>query len=230
MKAMILAAGRGDRMRPLTDAVPKPLLRAGGQPLIHHVIERLRLAGLVDLVINVSHLGAAIERDLGDGAALGVHIVYSRESVPLETAGGIVYALPLLDGGPFVVVNGDIYTDYDMGTLTAAASRLSADGVLAHLVLVENPPQHPRGDFSLESGRIASRGGRTLTFSGIGAYHPALFAQVRRGDKARLAELLAAPIASGRVTGEHHRGLWMDIGTPDRLASLDRLLSGAARL
>lgn len=219
MKAMILAAGRGERMRPLTDATPKPLLKVGGKPLIVWVIERLKRAGVVDLVVNVSHLAEQIERALGDGTGLGVRITYSIEREALETAGGIAWALPLLDDQPFLVVNSDVYTNYDFFRLTQRAQALSANQP-AHLVLVNNPAHHPQGDFGLHEGKVTADGER-LTFSGIGAYHPALFAGVIRGKKARLAAQLASPIAEDRVSGEHFRGEWNDVGTPQRLAELD---------
>ena len=230
MKAMILAAGRGERMRPLTDRVPKPLIPVGGRPLIAHLIERLARAGYTDLVVNVSHLADQVERELGDGARLGVNIAYSHEAVALETGGGIAYALPLLGRGPFLVVNSDIYCDYDFARIGAAAARLAPDAPGAHLVLVDNPRHHPNGDFALERGRVRGEGtGTRLTFSGIGVYPPALFAGVERGAKCQLAGLLRPAMAQGRVTGEHHRGLWMDIGTPQRLADLERLLSAPER-
>jgi N-acetyl-alpha-D-muramate 1-phosphate uridylyltransferase len=228
MKAMILAAGRGERMRPLSDAVPKTLLRAGGRPLVAHLIERLARSGFSELVVNVSHLGALIERELGDGARHGVRIVYSREEQPLETGGGIAYALPLLGPEPFVAVNSDIYCDFDFARLPAVAAALAGGAASAHLVLVDNPPHHAAGDFCLADGRVAADGARKLTFSGIGVYAPQLFAGIVRGAKCQLASLLRPAMAQGRVRGEHHRGLWMDIGTPERLAVLDRMLAGQA--
>ena len=219
MKAMILAAGRGERMRPLTDATPKPLLKVAGKPLIVWVIERLKRAGVIDLVVNVSHLAEQIECALGDGAAFDVRITYSIESEALETAGGIAWALPLLDDRPFLVVNSDVYSDYDFSRLAYRAQTLSANKP-AHLVLVNNPPHHPQGDFGLHDGSVIADGER-LTFSGIGAYHPALFSGVMRGKKARLAVQLADRIAEGRVSGEHFRGEWNDVGTPQRLAELE---------
>jgi N-acetyl-alpha-D-muramate 1-phosphate uridylyltransferase len=225
MKAMILAAGRGERMRPLTDATPKPLLAVGGKPLITWVILGLRRAGVTRLVVNVSHLAAQIEQALGDGAAHGVHITYSFEREALETAGGIAWALPLLDEESFMVVNSDVYSDYDFAHLAARARALSAARP-AHLVLVDNPEHHPAGDFGLRDG-VVTAGGEKLTFSGIGAYHPALFAGIKRGDKARLAAQLAAPIAEGRVSGEHFRGAWNDVGTLRRLMELDARLKNA---
>jgi len=230
MKAMILAAGRGERMRPLTDRGPKPLLAVAGRPLIGHLIERLARAGCTDLVVNVSHLAEQIERELGDGSRLGVRIAYSREEQALETGGGIAYALPLLGPEPFLAINSDIYCDYDFARLASAAARLAPDAPGAHLVLVDNPPHHPAGDFCLENGRVAPDGARPrLTFSGIGVYPPALFTGVARGAKCQLAALLRPVMAQGRVSGEHHRGLWMDIGTPQRLEDLERLLAAGNR-
>lgn len=221
MRAMILAAGRGERMRPLTDHTPKPLLLVGGKPLIAWHIERLAHAGFRDLVINHAHLGKQIESALGDGSHFGVSIAYSDEGEALETAGGIANALPLLGAAPFLVVNGDIYTDYDFSQLT----HQPMDGVVAHLVLVDNPPQHAGGDFYLEGGRLVEYGALRQTFSGIGVYRPELFASVTPGSKARLAPLLHAAIAEKRVTAEHYRGDWVDVGTPERLQALDRKLT-----
>lgn len=225
MKAMILAAGRGERMRPLTDRIPKPLLAAGGKPLIVWLIERLVRAGVTDVVVNVSHLADEIEKALGDGRNFGTRIAYSREPEALETAGGIAAALPLLGAEPFMVVNGDIFTDFDFSQLSARAGTLSASGVLAHLVLVDNPPHHPDGDFALREGYIAHEQWQRHTFSGIGLYHPALFAPVAAGSKCQLAVLLREPIAARRVRGEHYGGTWLDVGTPERLAALDRFLA-----
>lgn len=227
MKAMILAAGRGERMRPLTDRVPKPLLPVGGRPLITHLIERLASAGLTDLVVNVSHLAAQVELELGDGARHGVRIAYSREEQALETGGGIAYALPLLGEAPFVVVNSDIYSDYDFTRILPVAATLAAGKNVAHLVLVDNPPHHPQGDFHLEGDRVKVDGpSPRLTFSGIGAYAPALFASVPRGEKRQLAALLRPAMAQGRVSGEHHCGRWTDVGTPQRLGELEAALAG----
>ena len=219
MKAMILAAGRGERMRPLTDALPKPLLEAGGKPLIAWTIEALVRARVSDIVINVSHLGSRIESALGDGRRWDVRIRYSHEAEALETAGGIANALPLLGTAPFIVVNGDIHTDFDFATLAAPSG-----GDLAHLVLIDNPGHHPDGDFALEGARVANDGGVKLTFSGIGVYHPSLFSHIPAGTRFQLAAVLRPQIAAGRVTGEHHRGRWADVGTPERLAVLDRAL------
>lgn len=230
MKAMILAAGRGERMRPLTDHTPKALLQIGGKCLILNIISALLRAGIRDLVINLAHLGEQIAATLGDGTALGVHIEYSWETAAgttgeitaLETAGGIVWALPLLGDAPFIAVNADVYSDYDFSVLQAAAQRLTAGGPLAHLVLVDNPPQHPRGDFGLVAGLVQAAAATRHTFSGMGAYHPALFAGVKRGDRARLADVLIAAMQREQVTGELYRGQWHDVGTPERLAALDR--------
>jgi MurNAc alpha-1-phosphate uridylyltransferase len=231
MIAMILAAGRGERMRPLTDHTPKPLLQVAGKPLIVWHIENLVRAGIAELVINHAHLGAQIEKTLGDGSRFGAHIQYSSEGKALETAGGIAYALPLLlpspsgggiEGGgePFAVINGDIFCDYDFARLRERAGALKANGDAAHLVLVDNPAQHPDGDFGLQQQRITDSTPR-LTFSGIGIYQPALFKDIPRGSIAPLAPLLRAQIALGKVSGEHHQGLWVDVGTPQRLAELD---------
>jgi N-acetyl-alpha-D-muramate 1-phosphate uridylyltransferase len=216
---MILAAGRGERMRPLTDGTPKPLLEAGGKPLIVWLIESLASAGFTDLVINVSHLGARLESALGDGRRWNVRIRYSHEAEALETAGGIANALPLLGTDPFVVVNGDIHTDFDFSKLSAPAG-----GDVAHLVMIDNPSHHPHGDFSLEHGRIGLEGALRHTFSGIGVYHPTLFSHIDSGTKCQLAAVLRPAIGSGHVSGEHYAGQWCDVGTPERLKALDRAL------
>ncbi|MBU0501247.1 MAG: nucleotidyltransferase family protein [Gammaproteobacteria bacterium] len=215
MKAMILAAGRGDRMRPLTDHCPKPLLKAGGKPLIVHHIERLAAAGIRELVINHAHLGDQIEAWLGGGAQWGVSISYSPEREALETGGGIFKALPLLGSAPFLVLNGDIWTDFDFSRLI----HLEPKG-LAYLVLVDNPEHNPKGDFALGQGRVSSEGEERLTFSGIGVYRPALFANCEVGPFP-LAPLLRNAMERGLVGGEHFRGDWLDIGTPQRLLELD---------
>ncbi|MDO8932016.1 MAG: nucleotidyltransferase family protein [Rhodocyclaceae bacterium] len=215
---MILAAGRGERMRPLTDRTPKPLLPVAGKPLIVWHIERLARAGFRDIVINHAHLGEQIEALLADGSAWGVAIRYSPEPPgALETAGGIAQALPLLADDAFVVVNGDIYCEWDFNRARAALQT----GDLAHLVLVPNPPQHPDGDFVLHDGRVADVGGERRTFAGIGIYRPQLFAAVERGRPAKLAPLLRAAMAQQQVGGELHTGRWVDVGTPQRLAELD---------
>lgn len=223
MRAMILAAGRGERMRPLTDHTPKPLLQAGGKPLIVWHIERLVRAGITDLVINHAHLGMQIEHTLGDGFRFGAHIRYSDEGTALETAGGIAFALHLLGEAPFAVVNGDVYCDYDFSHLPARATALANSSDLAHLVLVDNPEHNQKGDFGLSAQRVTDSAPR-FTFSGIGLYKPALFSDITHGSKAPLAPLLRAQIAQHKVSGEHHRGLWMDIGTPQRLDELDKQL------
>ena len=219
-KAMILAAGLGERMRPLTDHTPKPLLQAGGKALIVWQIERLRAAGFVDLVINLAHLGRQIEDFLGDGSAYGARIQYSREPQPLETAGGIATARGLLGDAPFLVCNGDVYADFDFSRLQAVLTKMqAAPNRLAYLVLVDNPPHHPQGDFALMNGKVLDQ--PRLTFSGIGCYRPELFSGIARGEKAKLAPLLKGAMATGRVSGEHFSGRWEDVGTPARLAALD---------
>ncbi len=216
---MILAAGRGTRMRPLTDRTPKPLLPVAGRPLIVWHIERLAKAGIGEIVINHAHLGDQIEALLGDGDAWGVSIRYSEESPgALETAGGIANALPLLGDEPFLVVNGDIWCDWDMRRAGAA---LATTDDLAHLVLAANPAHHAAGDFALSANRVGLDGPAKFTFTGIGIYRPALFAGLERGKSAKLAPLLHEAIAAGRVSGELHGGQWVDVGTPQRLADLD---------
>ena len=231
MKAMILAAGRGERMRPLTDHTPKPLLPAGGRPLIEWHIRRLAAAGIRQLVINHAWLGAQIEQVLGDGSRLGVEIAYSPESTALETAGGIATALPLLGDAPFLVVNGDVLSDVDFTALQQQAAQLDGRTRLAHLLLVDNPPHNPAGDFGLlANGLLAARpdAGNGLTFSGIAAYHPALFADTPAGQPAKLAPLLRAAMAQGQVSGSRLDGLWLDVGTPERLAEADAIAAGWA--
>jgi MurNAc alpha-1-phosphate uridylyltransferase len=235
-KAMILAAGLGERMRPLTDQTPKPLLQAGGKALIVWQIERLRAAGFTNLVINHAHLGQQIEDVLGDGTIFGVRIQYSREPQPLETAGGIATARDLLGNTPFLVTNGDVYADFEYARLQPVLAVMAADeNHRAHLVLVNNPPHHPKGDFAIAKGLVllpspASGGGaggegvEALTFSGIGCYRPELFADVASGHKAKLAPLLKAAMLQGQVTGEHFAGRWEDVGTPARLTALDEEL------
>lgn len=220
---MLLAAGRGERMRPLTDTTPKPLLQVGGKPLIVWHIQCLAQAGLTELVINHAHLGHQIETALGDGSRFSVRIRYSPENPALETAGGIAQALPLLGDAPFAVVNSDIWCDYDFARLPAHAATLATRGDAAHLVLVDNPPQHPAGDFGYRDGRVTDDLPK-LTFSGIGIYQPTLFSSISRGSKAPLAPLLRAQIALGKISGEHHSGLWEDVGTPQRLQQLDNAL------
>lgn len=214
-------------MRPLTDRIPKPLLSVAGEPLVVHILRALARAGIVEAIVNVSHLADRIEQALGTGAAYGVRIAYSREPVPLETAGGIALALNLLGEEPFVVVNADICTDFDFAQLAAHALPAAAASPVAHLVLVDNPPHHPDGDFALIGRRVSEEGAPRLTFAGIGVYRPALFAGVAPGTRAQLAPLLRQAMARGEVTGVHHRGLWMDVGTPERLAASDRALRAA---
>ncbi len=214
---MILAAGRGERLRPLTDSRPKPLLTVGGKALIAWHLERLARAGIGEVVINHAHLGAMIEAELGDGSRYGLAIRYSPEREALETAGGIAKALPMLGDAPFLVVNADVYSDYDYSRL--ACLGLGTD--LAHLVLVDNPPQHPRGDFALEDRSVRASGEALLTYSGIGLYSPLLFSGIPAGAKVALAPLLRKAMAAGRVAGEHYRGRWHDIGTAERLRALD---------
>lgn len=214
MKAMILAAGRGERMRPLTDLLPKPLLAVGGKPLIVHHIEKLKAAGVTELVINHAWLGHKLVESLGDGSALGVTIHWSAEESALETAGGIVQALPLLGSDPFLVINGDTWLD--VGYHTLVSQPLGND--LAHLWLVPNPPQHPSGDFALQGGRVMDT--PAFTFSGVGLYDPAAFAGLAGGAR-KLAPLLRDWMAQGRVGGSLLAGEWRDIGTVDRLRELD---------
>lgn len=214
MKAMILAAGRGERLRPLTDHTPKPLLVAGGRPLIEHLIESLVDEGFHELVINLGHLGQQIPERLGDGSRFGARIAYSPEGwPPLETGGGIFKALTLLGPDPFLVVNGDIAVEFPFGRL----ARQPVDQ--AHLVLVPNPPHHEAGDFPLSGGLVTSEGQRH-TFAGIGVYRPELFDGCQPGAFP-LAPLLRRAIAAGRVSGEIHQGFWMDIGTVERLRAFD---------
>ena len=235
MKAMILAAGRGERMRPLTDHTPKPLLKVGGKPLIIWHLERLAAAGFKEVVINHAHLGEQIENALGNGAEWGLSIQYSPEKIALETAGGIANALHLLGSEPFLVVNGDTFIDIDFASISqhikADALRgniyAGSGGIInarVHLVLVNNPPQHPNGDFAIENKMLKNEGNEMLTFSGVGVYHPALFASITRGQPAKLAPLLREAIAENAATAQHYTGVWHDIGTPERLKSLDESL------
>ena len=224
MNAIILAAGRGERMRPLTDNLPKSLLSVGGKPLIVWHVEKLAAAGFARIVINHAHLGAQIEAALGDGARFGAAIDYSREAEALETAGGIARALPLLGAAPFAAVNADVFTDYDYARLAQAVDRLRQNEFAAHLVMVDNPDHHADGDFALLEERVVLEGA-LLTFSGIAAYRPAMFGSIGHGAKAKLAPLLRVEIAAGRVSGEHFRGRWRDIGTPARFAAINRELA-----
>lgn len=219
MKAMILAAGKGERMRPLTLHTPKPLLPVAGMPLIEYHIRALQRAGITELVINHAWLGEQIETHLGDGAALGVSIQYSAEGEPLETGGGIFKALPLLGDSPFVLVNGDVWTDYDFTRLRQPLAGL------AHLVLVDNPSHHPEGDFGLIEGQVTEQAATRLTYSGMAVVHPQLFAGCEAGAF-KLAPLLRHAMNTGQVSGEHYRGHWVDVGTVERLAEATRLAGG----
>lgn len=216
MKAMILAAGKGERMRPLTLHTPKPLLSVAGKALIEYHIDALARAGCTELVINHAWLGLQIEQALGDGGQYGVRIRYSPEPEPLETGGGIFRALPLLGDDPFVVVNGDVWTDYDFSALPR-----QLDG-LAHLVLVDNPGHHPQGDFVLERGRVLDEGQPRFTYSGMAVLSPALFAGCSAGAF-KLAPLLRSAMQAGRVSGEHYAGRWLDVGTVERLQQAARM-------
>lgn len=220
MKAMILAAGRGQRMRPLTDKVPKPLLKVAGKMLIEYHLEKLKLAKITNVVINHAWLGEKIEKTLGDGSRYGLNIVYSAEKKALETAGGIINALPLLRGWEgeaeeFIVINGDVYCDYDLNNLPSTLSGL------AHLILVDNPAHHIEGDFALtKSGLVEQTGKHKRTFSGIGVYHPDLFKGYSVAKQA-LAPILRKTMDNNQVSGEYYKGVWHDIGTPERLNELD---------
>lgn len=221
MKAMILAAGRGERMRPLTDNTPKPLLLVAGKPIIQYTIEQLVSAGFNEIVINIAHLGEQIKQKLGDGNQFNASICYSDEGkTALETAGGIINALPLLGKEPFLVVNGDIANDFPFQTLHGKKIDL------AHLVLIPNPPHHPEGDFHLAENHLLSvQNQPTLTYSGIGLYHPELFKHTAPG-KTKLAPLLRQAMPTNQVSGEKFSGFWMDIGTAERLQQLNKLYRG----
>lgn len=230
MRALIFAAGKGERMRPLTGTTPKPLLRVGGKALVEWHLEKLAAIGVSDVVLNVSWLAECFEPALGDGARWGLRLHFSHEGPePLETGGGMLHALPMLGEAPFLAVNGDIWTDYDFARLPAEPRGL------AHLVMVDNPPQHPRGDFHLrDDGLLEPSGTPTLTFSGIGLYRADLLRDWRGQPGAdgepprfKLAPLLITAMARGGVSGEHHGGRWTDVGTPERLSTLDaRLRAG----
>jgi len=217
MRAMILAAGLGTRMRPLTLTTPKPLLPVGGKALIQYHVERLAAAGFDELLINHAWLGQQVEAFLGDGARFGARIRYSAEGEPLETGGGIFRVLDWLSpaGGPFAVVNGDVFTDYPFERLPRRPD------ALAHLVLVDNPPQHPDGDFALHAGRVMQQGAERLTFSGVSVLSPRLFDGCEPGAFA-LAPLLRRAMDAGQVSGERYGGYWVDVGTVERLQQVDR--------
>lgn len=223
MKAMILAAGRGERMRPLTDRLPKPLIAVRGRPLIDYHLAALAAAGVREVVINLGWLGECLREQLGDGARHGLSIAYSDEGWPaLETGGGLHHALPLLGREPFLLLNGDVYCDYPLTALVARAQAL-AENDLAHLVLVPNPAHNPRGDFGLAGGRVITACAESHTFSGLSVLRPALFADCSSGAFP-LAPLLREAAIRGQVAGELHAGLWSDVGTPQRLAALQSQL------
>lgn len=224
---MILAAGRGARMRPLTDHTPKPLLTVSGKPLIAWHLESLASVGILDVVINHAWLGEQIVSALGSGQRWGVRIQFSPESPALETAGGIARALPLLGQAPFLVINGDVWSDWPVERALAVQRELLDDpGRLAHLVLIDNPAHHPDGDFGLDpQGQVTDQASPRLTFAGIGLYQPRLFRGLDRNQPAKLAPLLRDAMSHRAVTGEHHTGRWMDVGTPERLATLGTWLT-----
>jgi MurNAc alpha-1-phosphate uridylyltransferase len=227
---MILAAGRGERMRPLTDTLPKPLLKAGGNSLIEYQLKNLVRAGFVDVVINHAFLGEMIENALGNGARYGINIHYSPEKIVLETAGGIANALPFLSDEsnnlPFLVVNADIYCEMDFALLlpTMKAMQSNVNQPLAHLVLVDNPSHHAEGDFALKGDQVVLTGGNKLTFSGIGIYQSQLFNAIKPGVAMKLAPILRQAMQAGKVSGEYFSGQWVDVGTPERLELLNQQL------
>jgi N-acetyl-alpha-D-muramate 1-phosphate uridylyltransferase len=221
MKAMILAAGRGERLRPLTETLPKALVEAGGKPLIGWHLERLAASGFREVVVNVSHLADQIVAALGDGARDGLRIAWSREPEPLETAGGIANAAFLLGGDPFLLVNGDIYCEFDFSRLRTHI----LGATLARLVLIPNPPHNLKGDFTLEDGIVGNAPAPRYTYSGIALMSPALVASVPAGSKAPLAPLLREAAERGQITGELYTGTWQDVGTAERLAGLRRHLA-----
>jgi N-acetyl-alpha-D-muramate 1-phosphate uridylyltransferase len=229
--AMILAAGRGERMRPLSDARPKSLLEAGGKPFIVWQIERLVAAGFSDIVVNVSHLAADIEAAIGDGARFGATIRYSRESSPLDVAGGIATALPLLGDGAVLIVSADVYTDYDYAALRPRLSAInSASGPPhMHMVMVPNPAYHPGGDFVLHNGRLTLDGAPRLTFGNIALYRSSLFGQLPRGEKLKILPLYRDWIGRGWASGELFMGRWANVGTPDDLSLLETQLGSQPR-
>lgn len=221
MKAMILAAGRGERLRPLTDRIPKPLIDVGGQPLIGHHLRGLAAAGIGEVVINTAYRGEQIQRALGDGRRYGLRIAYSPEEPgALDTGGGIAAALKLLGPAPFLVISSDVFSDIDYGAL--AAQRAGAE---AHLVLVDNPGHHPRGDFGLRGDYVVDSAPR-LTYAGVGVFAPYWFAG-RSEARFPLATVLREAIDADRATGEHHRGRWIDVGRPSALAAARQGLAGA---
>ena len=223
---MILAAGRGERMRPLSDTTPKPLLEAGGKPLILWQLERLVAAGFTDVVVNVAHRGEAIAAALGDGSRFGATLSYSREPEPLEVGGGIATALPLLGDGIALIVSGDVYSEYDYASLRARATAMGATSAPPHLhmVMVPNPGYHPGGDFSLADGRLALDGVSRVTFGNVALYRTALFRELPRGEKLKILPLFLDWIGRGWASGELYTGIWANVGTPDELARLDQHL------
>jgi MurNAc alpha-1-phosphate uridylyltransferase len=227
--AMILAAGRGERMRPLSDTTPKPLLHAGGKPLIGWQIEALARAGFRDIVVNAAHLQEKFLDALGDGTAYGVRLHWSFERTPLEVAGGIATALPLLPPGPALIVAGDVFTAFDYRSFRERANAMARDATdaRAHLVLVPNPPYHPNGDFALVDGRVALEGTPRHTYASIGVYDTALFRELPRGSPQKLLPYLQRWIADGHVSGETFAGMWANVGSPADLAQLDAALSAA---
>ncbi len=231
LPVMLLAAGRGERMRPLTDSTPKPLLEAGGRPLIVHHLQRLRAAGFDSVVVNHAWLGERIEQALGDGGAFGVRIRYSAEGTALETAGGIARALPLLartgDDAPFLCISADVFCDFDFGRARTIALQMAASGDNCWCVMVDNPAHHSAGDFTLDGGRLLMATATTtarFTYGGIGLFRPSLFQAISPGTRMALRPILDREVAAGRAAGEHHAGLWFDIGTAKRLADLNRML------
>ena len=224
--AILLAAGRGERMRPLTDNLPKPLLAVGGKPLIEWQLERLAAAGFDDIVVNHSHFGALIENALGDGGRFGVRLRYSREEAALETAGGVAQALTLLGADPVLVVSADIHTDFDYASLVPRIAEIRRDpaATVAHFILVDNPPWHPGGDMGLAGGRV-TRAAERLTYGNISVFHPEIFRAIAPGTWLRIFPWAYELVDSGRVSGEHFRGGWDNVGTPEQLEALDRRLS-----
>lgn len=220
--AMILAAGRGLRMRPLSDTTPKPLLKVGGKSLIEWQICRLVAAGFQEIVINHAWLGEQIESALGDGETYGANIRYSAEGTALETVGGIVMAMPLLGDEPFVVTSGDVFTDFPYVTLLGQISRIAATypDAAGHVVLTDNPPFHTQGDMAIRDGK-AAMDGEKLNYGGIAVFHPRIFANFPKGHQGRLFPWAFNHVRAGRITAEHHRGWWDNVGTPEDLAALN---------
>jgi MurNAc alpha-1-phosphate uridylyltransferase len=221
--ALILAAGRGERLRPLTDRVPKPLLEAGGKPLIAWQVEKLVAGGFDDIVVNHAHLGEQIERALGDGKRFGARIRYSPENPALETAGGVVKALPLLGDRPFAVVSADIHTDFPYASLRGHLDHLTSEGPVAHFVLVDNPPWHPAGDMGVRDG-VVTREKPWFNYGNIAVFHPEIFRPLERGARLKLFPWMYRFVEAGQVTGERYAGPWDNVGTAGQLEALDRRL------